>query len=203
MTRSTAGASRGASAGLPVWTSWSRTMPSSLSTTWALWPNSTGFPSRPFAIGRASGSCRLTCRVAPSGIVPASPLPGLLDDLPGRVQQVGQVVDGPDETATPPTGGRVTAADSLEVGCVGSGLPHGAFGVGQQSFGFSGRGLGQVGELGVLAPHHRQRLVFRGRVAGPQFRVQVMRPPTRRTGPVPDLRPGSSTGGPDPPTRRG
>jgi hypothetical protein len=37
-----------------------------------LYPNSTGVPSRPLAIGRASGSCTLTRRVAPSGIVPAS-----------------------------------------------------------------------------------------------------------------------------------
>jgi hypothetical protein len=49
-------------------------MPSWLSVTWALYPNSTGLPSRPLAIGRASGSCRLTRRVAPSGIVPASRL---------------------------------------------------------------------------------------------------------------------------------
>ena len=34
--RSTAGLSRGASAGLPGWTSWSSTIPSSLSQTWAL-----------------------------------------------------------------------------------------------------------------------------------------------------------------------
>src|SRR6478672_1268777 len=46
-------------------------MPSSLSTTWALYPNSTGLPSRPLAIGRASRSCRLTTRLAPSGVVPA------------------------------------------------------------------------------------------------------------------------------------
>src|SRR5580700_2420761 len=32
--------------------------PSSLSVTWALYPNSTGLPSRPLVIGRASGSCR-------------------------------------------------------------------------------------------------------------------------------------------------
>ena len=30
-----------------------------------------GFPSRPLAIGRASRSCRLTTRVAPSGVIPA------------------------------------------------------------------------------------------------------------------------------------
>ena len=47
-------------------------MPSSLSGTWALYPNSTGRSMRPLRIGRASGSCRLTSRVAPSGICPAS-----------------------------------------------------------------------------------------------------------------------------------
>ena len=47
-------------------------MPSSLSMNWALYPNSTGLSMRPLRIGRASGSCRLTSRVALSGICPAS-----------------------------------------------------------------------------------------------------------------------------------
>src|SRR5882757_1685871 len=47
-------------------------IPSSLSVTCALYPNSTGLPRRPLAIGRASGSCRLTSRVAESGLSPAS-----------------------------------------------------------------------------------------------------------------------------------
>src|SRR6266851_3786122 len=47
-------------------------MPSSLSVTWALYPNSTGLSIRPLRIGRASGSCRLTSRVALSGVCPAS-----------------------------------------------------------------------------------------------------------------------------------
>jgi hypothetical protein len=38
MTRPTAGASWGASGGLPRSTVWSTTMPSPLSITWALWP---------------------------------------------------------------------------------------------------------------------------------------------------------------------
>ena len=67
-------------------------------------------PSRPFAIGRASGSCRLTRRVAPSGVVPASRCRVCVDDLPGRVQQLGQVVDRPDQPAPTPARGRVTAA---------------------------------------------------------------------------------------------
>ena len=33
--------------------------------------NSTGSPSRPLAVGRASRSCRLTTRLTPSGVVPA------------------------------------------------------------------------------------------------------------------------------------
>src|SRR6478609_1587560 len=45
-------------------------MPSSLSTNCPLNPNSTGLPSRPLAIGRACTSCRLTTRVAPSGMIP-------------------------------------------------------------------------------------------------------------------------------------
>ena len=69
--RPMAGASIGASGGLPISTLWSSTMPSVLSTTWALKPNSTGRPSRPLAMGRASVSWRDTIRVAPSGTSPA------------------------------------------------------------------------------------------------------------------------------------
>jgi hypothetical protein len=47
-------------------------MPSSLSATWALQPNSTGRSMRPLRIGRASGSCKLTRRVALGGTCPAS-----------------------------------------------------------------------------------------------------------------------------------
>lgn len=72
ITRSIAGASRGASAGLLGSTVWSTTMPSSLSTTWALCLNSIDLPSRPLAIGRTSGSCRLTRRRAQSGVLPPS-----------------------------------------------------------------------------------------------------------------------------------
>ena len=46
-------------------------IPSTLSTSWALNPNSTGIPRRPFRMGRASGSCNDTTRVAPSGTPPA------------------------------------------------------------------------------------------------------------------------------------
>ncbi len=72
MTRLTAGASCGASAGLPCSRVWSGTTPSSLSVTWPLQPNWTGLPRLPLAIGRASPSCRLTRRLPPSGVLPAS-----------------------------------------------------------------------------------------------------------------------------------
>src|SRR6266508_237949 len=72
MIRAMAGTSRGASGGLPTWMLWSRTIPSTLSTTWALYPNSTGLPNRPLAIGRASGSCSDTILVAPAGVSPDS-----------------------------------------------------------------------------------------------------------------------------------
>jgi hypothetical protein len=45
------GTSCGASAGLPISTVWSRMTPSALSTTWALYPNSTGLPRRPYGSG--------------------------------------------------------------------------------------------------------------------------------------------------------
>jgi hypothetical protein len=73
-------------------------------------PNSTGLPSRLFAIGRASGSCRLTRRVAPLGVTPGDPLPGLRGDLPGSVEQFGEVVDGPVEPPAPTPSRRVVAA---------------------------------------------------------------------------------------------
>ena len=78
-----------------------------MSTTWALCPNSTGRPSRPLAIGRASPSCRLTRRVAPSGVMPGDPLAGLRHDLPGRGQQLGQVVDRAGQPPAPPPRGRI------------------------------------------------------------------------------------------------
>ena len=56
---------------VPISTVWSRMTPSALSTIWALKPNSTGLPRRPWRIGRASTSCRLTSRLADSGITPA------------------------------------------------------------------------------------------------------------------------------------
>jgi hypothetical protein len=56
---------------VPISTVWSRMTPSALSTIWALKPNSTGLPRRPLRIGRASTSCRLTSRLADSGITPA------------------------------------------------------------------------------------------------------------------------------------
>src|SRR3954464_1633699 len=110
MTRSTEGASRGASAGLPGRTSWSRTMPSSLSQTWAKGAELDRFPEPAF---RDRPGVRVVQTDLPGRTIghrPGQPAPGLLDDLPGRVQQVGQVVDGPDQTTTTPTGGRVTAA---------------------------------------------------------------------------------------------
>ena len=82
-------------------TVWSSTMPSSLSVTWALWLNSTGLPKRPLAIGRASPSCRLTRRVAPSGVLSANPLAGLRGDRAGRGQQFLQVVERAHEPAPP------------------------------------------------------------------------------------------------------
>ena len=45
----------------------------------------------------------------------------------------------------------------------------------EEMFGLGGGGLGQLRKLEVLASHHRQRLVFRRGVAGPQLRVQIVR----------------------------
>ena len=57
---------------------------------------------RPLRIGRASGSCRLTSRVALSGVCPARPGPGLGDDLRGALGRDHQLVERPPEPAAHP-----------------------------------------------------------------------------------------------------
>jgi hypothetical protein len=117
--RLTADASCGASAGLPISTVWSSTIPSSLSVTWALWPNSdrltqTALGDRPrIAVVQAD---------PPSGAVgdlPGHPVPGLRGDLAGRGHQLGQVVDRTHEPATPPASGRIMHTASAQFGGVG------------------------------------------------------------------------------------
>ena len=124
------------------------------------------------------------------------PLPGLGGDPAGRRQQLGEVVDRADQPATTPAGGRDRTGPRPCVGrASASALRDGAFRVGEQPFGLPRRGLGQLGQLGVLAPHHRQRLLLRGGVAGAQLRVQIMRPPAGGAGPVPELGADRATGG--------
>ncbi len=121
----------------------------------------------------------------------------------GRFQQVGQIVDGSGQPAPAPTCGGVPATGGGQFGGLRPGGPQGSFRVGQQPFGLGGGGLGQIGQLSVLAAHHRQRLVPGGGVAGPQFRVQVMGPPAGGPGSVPQFGADRTTGGLDPATGRG
>jgi hypothetical protein len=180
-------------------------MPSSLTTSWALWPNSTGFPSRPILIGRASGSCRLTCLAAPSGICPASRSRVCSTIFRVASQQLSQIVHRPDQAATTPPRHRITLTVGLLPLGVDLRFAHSPLGVGQQLFGLVRCALGQVGELGVLAAHHLQRFLPRGGAASAEFRVQVMCPTPCSAGPVAELGAdrADTTGGADSPGRGG
>jgi hypothetical protein len=59
------------------------------------------------------------------------PFPGLLDDLPGRVQQFGQIVH-PDQAATTPARHRITVTVGLRLLGVNLRLAQSPLGVGQQ-----------------------------------------------------------------------
>jgi hypothetical protein len=105
------------------------------------------------AIGRASGSCRLTRPGRPLEGPAGQPLPGLSRDLPGRLEQLVEVVDRAGQPPTATTHGHVVVQT---IGLHGFGLgacpAHSASGVDQQPLCLLGCGLGQVGEI----PGHRR-----------------------------------------------
>lgn len=100
------------------------------------------------------------------GCGPCQPLAALLDDPPGRLRQLGQVLDRPGQPATPTARRRITPALSLPPTGVGSCLAQGTFRVPQQAFGLGGGGLRQIRQLPVFAPHQLQRLLPGGGAAG-------------------------------------
>jgi hypothetical protein len=129
------------------------------------------------AIGRASGSCRLT----PSGRSvrshPGQPLPGLRGDLTRRGDRVGQVIDRAGEPPAPPSGGggAFTAPVGLLLLGLGPGPAQRSFGVDQNTVGILRCGLGQVGQLTGDPTHRGQRLVLAGGATHPQLRTDHMR----------------------------
>ena len=186
-----AGASCGASAGLPCSTVWSSTMPSSLSTTWALWPNSTGCPMRPLAIGRACGSCRLTRLVAPSGVTPASRCRVCAAIATRRGQQFVQVVDGrtrrPRRRPAPRRADRALRSSAALVRARRSAR----LALASSALRVAGRGLGQFGQLAGHPQHRSVRLVATRCGARPQLRRRSRAPACRPrgTGPGPGCAP--------------
>ena len=81
LTRAMAGASSGASGGLPTCTLWSTMTPSALSTTWALIAELDRLADPALRDRPGVGVVQDTTRVAPSGIPPATRSAGLGDDL--------------------------------------------------------------------------------------------------------------------------
>lgn len=102
------------------------------------------------AVVRAEPPCR------PIGSDPGDALPGLRNDLVGRVEQFGQIVDRSGRPAPPPTGYRVTDnAFAQRIGLGGS-PPRRPFGVDQQPLSLIDGGGGQ---LPAHPRHHRPGLI--------------------------------------------
>ena len=139
------------------------------------------------AIGRASASCRLTRRVAPSGVMPGDALPGLRHDLPGRLEQLGQVVDRAGQPPAPPPRGRVVLPRSRSSSALARARRSACFALASSRSASLGSGGGQLGQLAGDPPHGGLRLVAAGRRAGPQLGGDRVRPLARppATGPAP------------------
>jgi hypothetical protein len=121
-------------------------------------------------------------------------------DLPGRGQQLGEVVDGSGELSAATAGHRVVLAAGTHRPGLRTCPSQRSLGVGQQPFGVPGGGLGQVGQLAVEPAHRGPRFILLGSGTHPQPRADLMRPPAGCPGPVPHLGAGRATGGLDPPT---
>ena len=140
------------------------------------------------AIGRASVSCRLTRRLGPSGVGPGQPLPGLRSDLPGGLEQFGQVVD----RAVQPSPARPAAAWRLpgrrQVSGPGVRTAQRACGVGQQPLCVRGGLLREPGEFPGDPPHRGlcllAALAARGCAASRRWSARAPRPPGSVAHPV-------------------
>jgi hypothetical protein len=77
-------------------------------------------------------------------------LPGLRCNLAGRVEQVGEIVDGPGQPAPAPNCDGVLSPYGFQLGGLLARRPQSSSCVGQQPFGLGGGGLGQVSQLRFL-----------------------------------------------------
>lgn len=105
---------------------------------------------------------------------PGDALPGLVGDLPGGLEQVGQVVHGPGEASPPAAATASFCPTAARSAAFFRATPQGSFGVGEHPPGLAGGDLGQAGQFGVLAADHGHRLVAALGAAGAELRVQVM-----------------------------
>ena len=161
-------------------------MPSSLSMTWALYPNSTGRSMRPLRIGRASGSCRLTSRVAPSGHLPGQPGPGLGHHRGGPLDGDRQLAQRPPQPAAHPAAER---------------LGQRAAAVAQHRGGLRRGLLRQVGQLPGHPADRPAALVPAQLGAGAQLGGDLAHPPGRGPPPVRHHGPGGPARRLHPPRR--
>jgi len=125
-------------------------------------------------------------------------LPGLFDDAPGGLQQVGQVVDRAGQPPAPPPRRGILNATFAQLVGLGPGPAQRSPGVDQQPLGLPGGDGGQLGQLPGDPPHGGRRLLPAGRRAGAQLGGDLVRSFPRRAGAVPHLGAHRAAGGLDP-----
>ena len=137
----------------------------------------------------------------PAGAVgggPGDPLPGLLGDLGGGVQQGRQVVDGAGQPSAPPPRGGIAHSRLGQLGSFDLSAAQRPSCVVQQTLRVPGRGPCQVGELPGYSLHTVFDLVTTQLAAGPQFRRDPVRAFPGSPRPVPQFRAHRATRSLDP-----
>jgi len=104
-------------------------------------------------------------------------LPGLRHDLPGGIEQFGQVVDRTSQPPTPAPRRRIVHTALAQFVGLCSSPAQRLFRVDQQPLGLVGGGGGQPGELAGDPHHGGLCLVAAGRRTGPQLRPDLVRSP--------------------------
>ena len=134
---------------------------------------------------------------------PSDALPGLPDDLLGRLQQARQVIDGTGQPTAPAPRGRSVHPCLGQLGCFDPCLPQRPPRIDQQTLRVPHGRLGQIGQLPGDPLHTVFDLVAAQLAAGPQFRRDRVRALARRARPVPQRGTHRAAGSPNPLTRRG
>jgi hypothetical protein len=148
MTRSTAGASCGPSAGLPCSTAWSRTTtPSFVVGDLGLVPELDGLAEPALSDRPGVGVVQADPPGRPVRHRARRPLPGLRRDPTGDREQPDRVVDGTAQPAPPPARRGVLASGRGQRGCPRLGPVQRPARAGQQPPRFGGGALGQPGQL--------------------------------------------------------